>query len=226
MISIFSSFATDIITYENNRRVEGWPAFWIRNTLNDLGVEYLLHTGEIGEVIIEKDGNNQDRWIITKICPIPIYESLPTDTILISTLKDELNLWYLENMSNTIFLDIQWFLRKDFWGKKRFDCRSLKTKWKILIKATREEFSYLDYHEDTTHKFIITNWGDSIEILSKECKKSMEIKSWKFSDTIWAGDTFLASLCFYYKSGNTIEDAVSEAGKYTYTFLSRKNFTV
>jgi hypothetical protein len=61
MIRIFSSFATDIITYANNQKMRGGPAFWIEKAFQDLKVEYSLVTGEPGEVIIEKDGNNQDR---------------------------------------------------------------------------------------------------------------------------------------------------------------------
>ena len=43
MIQIFSSYANDIITYQDNVVIAGGPAFWIQKTFADLGAEYRLH---------------------------------------------------------------------------------------------------------------------------------------------------------------------------------------
>ena len=61
MIHIFSSFANDIITYEHNRIIPGGPALWIKKVMEDLNITCKVHTGNPGEVIIEKDGNGEDK---------------------------------------------------------------------------------------------------------------------------------------------------------------------
>jgi sugar/nucleoside kinase (ribokinase family) len=47
--------------------------------------------------------------------------------------------------------------------------------------------------------------------------------SGKFSDTIGAGDTFLASFLVFYSQSKDLRDAVEQASYYTYRFLTEKN---
>lgn len=225
MISVFSSFATDIITYENNRKIPGGPALWIENALRDLWAEYEMKTGKSGDVIIEKDENNQDRWTIRSVHEIPFEEPSKDGIVCVSTLKDEFPLHVIEKLENTLFLDIQWFLRQDSGWKKRFDCRKLVSRGPIFVKATQEEFLYLDHYADVACTFIITNGGDPIKILDRHREESIHVESWIFEDTIGAGDTFLSGLCYYFSQEYSLRDAVIEAGKYTYTFLEKKNTT-
>lgn len=224
MIHIFSSFANDIITYEHNRVIPGWPALWISKVMEDLKIKHKFYTGTTGEVIIAKDGNGEDKGIITKVYPIPHLSHIDEkDIIIISTLQQEFSLSEIIRTTNDIFIDIQGFLRWDFWRKKRFDCRAIQTRGDIFIKATREEFSYLDDHEDVRHTFIVTNGWDDIELISSELNKKISIRSEQFRDTIGAGDTFFSSLCVFYEKNKDIENAVRLASEYTYVFLSKKN---
>lgn len=62
MIQIFSSYAHDLIVYQNNCLVSGGPAFWIEKVFSVLPVQYVLHTGGTpGLVRIEKDASGDDR---------------------------------------------------------------------------------------------------------------------------------------------------------------------
>ena len=224
MIQVFSSFADDIIVYRDNQLIPWWPALWIKKTLENLEADYILHTWtRSGVVRIDKDGNGEDRWYILSTSEIIFSDVEFCDIILISTLKREFDVKNLETISNIICIDLQGFLRGEDWKKQRFDCRNINSKWKIFIKVTRDEFSYLEHHENLNHTFIITNGGSEIEILWPGINFLIPTIVGKFPDTIGAGDTFFASFAFFYSQNEDIRDSVHQASYYTYKFLSEKN---
>ena len=224
MIQVFSSFADDIIVYKDNQLISWWPALWIKKTLENLEADYILHTWtKSGVVRIDKDGNGEDRWYILSTCEIIFSDVALSDIILISTLKKEFDVKNLETISNIICIDLQGFLRGEDWKKQRFDCRNINSKWKIFIKVTRDEFSYIEHYENLDHIFIITNGGSEIEILWPDINFLIPTIVGKFLDTIGAGDTFFASFVFFYSQNKNIRDSVHQASYYTYKFLSEKN---
>lgn len=145
------------------------------------------------------------------------------DTILISTLKQEFTLAYLQNCESDIFVDIQWFLRGDNGKKDIFDCEILQSKGRVYIKATREEYGYLINTSQPHLTLIITGWGNPIEVITKGNSKFIPVISGSFVDTIGAGDTFLASLTYFFTQMQNLEKAVSHASDYVFSFLRKKN---
>lgn len=227
MIQVFSSFANDIIVYKNNLSVLGWPALWIENALQKLWASYQLTKGKSGKVMIEKDSHGEDRGIITEVYQIPHKVHLEkNDVILISTLQDEFDLTYFHDKENTIFLDIQGFLRTASLWKKRFNTEKVVSRWKVFIKATQEEFLYCDTPPDSNHTYIITDGGNDIELIDNREHIFFPVHSWDFSDTIGAGDTFLASLCAFFSREWNIENAMTNSTEFVYDFLTEKNQTL
>ena len=224
MIQIFSSYANDIITYQDNVVIAGGPAFWIQKTFADLGAEYRLHAWDNpGVVRISKDEQGEDRGYIVSVSDIPFLEFDALDPIIISTLKQEFNLLNLWNCENDIFIDIQWFLRSDNGKKNIFDCQQLQSRGHIYIKATREEYGYLTNTLQSHCTFIVTNGGNSVEIITKDSSSIVPIMSVDFTDTIGAWDTFLASLVYYFMRIHNLEKAASSASGYVFSFLKMKN---
>ncbi|MDD2917127.1 MAG: PfkB family carbohydrate kinase [Candidatus Gracilibacteria bacterium] len=224
MIQIFSNFANDIIVYENNRIISGGPALWISQALNDANVPYRLTLGDTPAIVqIDKDINGDD---IGTIISAPIIRSSiaeKSSLLLISTLKDEFDLKVLLDISLPICIDIQGFLRGDNGKKKRFDCEIIRTKGEVYIKATREEFSYIDNCTNSGFTFIITDEGRDIEVLQGNNVYYIPIQSGKFKDTIGAGDIFFAIFCSNILEENTIKQSIQQASIYTYGFLKDKN---
>ena len=224
MIHIFSNFANDIIAYENNRIVPGWPALWISKALDASNIRYKLVTGgESAIVKIDKDIDGEDRGIILSTPMIPYVFEEESQLLLISTLKNEFDLSMLSDTLLPVCIDIQWFLRWCNGEKKRFDSKILQTRWEVYIKATREEFSYIDNHNDTWFTFIITDGWSDIGVLQKNKTYRIPIQSGDFKDTIGAGDTFFAIFCAKLLETNDIEQVVQQASIFTYWFLRDKN---
>lgn len=224
MIQIFSSYANDIITYQDNKVILGGPALWIEQAFNDLVIDHTLHTGSASGIVrIEKDGNNEDRWFIVSTSGIPFSRVGTWDVILVFTLKQEFDLMNLWNCENDIFIDIQWFLRGDTGKKNMFDCRILRSKGHIYIKATREEYSYLLNTPQSHLTFIVTDGGNSIEIITKDGSEMIPIMSGNFTDTIGAGDIFLASFVYYFSQIHNLKKSVFNASDYVFSFLKKKN---
>ena len=225
MIQVFSSFANDIITYDNNRTVPGWPALWVKDALLSRKTSFVLHTWSTpGITEIKKNTRNEDTGIILSVSEIdwtpPENE---TDLIMISTLKQEFNLSVLSDLRNTVCIDIQGFLRWDHGEKKRFDCDTIKTNGTIYIKATREEFSYINNHTNSRFIWIITNGWEDIEVLLWADSYHLPIQSWKFIDTIGAWDTFFSIFCACILDKIHLKESVQYAAAFTYKFLEAKN---
>lgn len=224
MIQVFSSYANDIITYQDNAIISGGPALWIEQAFKDLNVDYILHTGNVpGIVRIEKDINNEDRWCIVSTSGI-LFSCLDTwDVILVSTLKQEFDLMNLSDCENDIFIDIQWFLRGDNGKKNIFDCETLQSEGHVYIKATQEEYGYLINTSQPYLTFIITNWANPIEIITKGKLELVPVVPGEFADTIGAWDTFLAGFVYFFTQMHDLEKAVSHASDYVFSFLKKKN---
>ncbi len=224
MIQVFSSYANDIITYQDNAIISGGPALWIEQTFNDLAIDYALHTGSASGIVrIEKDGNNEDRWFIVSTSGIPFSRVGTWDVILVSTLKQEFDLMNLWNCENDIFIDIQWFLRGDTGKKNIFDCETLQSEGHVYIKATREEYGYLINTSQPHLTFVITNWANPIEIITKGKLELVPVSPGEFADTIGAWDTFLAGLVYFFTQMRDLEKAVLSASDYVFSFLRKKN---
>lgn len=224
MIQLFSSYAHDLIAYQNNCLVSGGPAFWIEKVFSVLPVQYALHTGGTpGLVRIEKDASGEDRWTILSTSEIPFSHVNMGDIVLISTLQQEFDLTNIKDCTNHIFIDIQWFLRGDNGTKNIFDCQRLRSRGHVYVKATREEYGYLINTLQPRCSFVLTDGGGPIEIITGEYSAMIEVTSYDFIDTIGAWDTFLANLAYHFMQVQNLEIAVSMASHYVFSFLQAKN---
>lgn len=224
MIQVFSNFANDVLVYENNRIIPWWPALWISKALDKFNTRYRLIIGNEPAIVkIDRDANNEDRGIIISTPVIPYEVQKESQLLLVSTLKDEFDLKLLSNVSLPVCIDIQGFLRGDNGEKKRFDCGIIQTKWNVYIKATQEEFSYIDNHTDSWFIFIITDGWKDIEVLQWDNRYYIPIQSWKFKDTIGAGDTFFAIFCSSFLETGDMKQAIQLSSIFTYWFLKDKN---
>lgn len=223
MIQVFSSFAHDTIVYQDNLVISWWPAFWIEQALSEKNATYTLHMGVVPwKVYITQDENGEDRGTIVSVSEIPFSPISWADIVLISTLRQEFSLMYLCELPNTVFLDIQWYLRWED-TKKHIDARKIISRWVLFIKATREEFGYIDFWEDSPAYYIVTDGGKNIELIHGVQRESISIQSAKFKDTIGAGDTFLANIAYYFEQTGDIYGSIQDASDATFQFLVRKN---
>lgn len=224
MIQVFSNFANDEIVYENSRIIPGWPALWISNTFDNLNTWYHLQTGNEPAIVkIDKDSHGEDKGSIVFTPSIPYRLDTKSELILISTLKNEFDLSLLSNNQLPVCIDIQGFLRGENGEKKQFDCNTIQTKWSVYIKATREEFSYINNDAETGFTFIITDGGGDIEVLQWNNHYFVPIQRKKFQDTIGAGDTFFAAFCSYLLESDSTKTAIQRASLFVHWFLVQKN---
>ena len=223
MIRVFSSYACDFLTYENNREIPGWPALWIEQTLDSLDASYVLQSGESAWKVRIDRIDGRDRGTILATYPIPFCDGGSDDIMLISTLANEFSLSSLTHTDRRVCIDVQWYLRGEA-GKKYFDCSDIPCVWSVFLKATQEEFSYLRNTQYPNHTFLITNGGSDVEVRQEWCILfSVPVRSGEFSDTIGAGDTFFSSFVYFYENTGDIYEAIQKANEYTYNFLSTKN---
>jgi hypothetical protein len=228
-IYIISSYANDIIKY-NNTISKWWPAFFIKNNLENLWAHFILISwNKPWEVIIDKSEDWEDIWKITKINDIEMENWINDSLVLISTLEQEFDLKNLEKIKNSIvILDIQWFIRK-IWSIKKTVFKNDFFNNINYIKSTKEELKYIDIEIINHFKniknwwLIITKWWDWISFYSSWKKVEFSVERWNFKDTIWAWDTFISSFVYFKSIWKKDEDSIMFSIKNTYNFLKNKN---
>lgn len=230
-ILIFSSFAEDYIVYKDET-LQWWPAYFFENNLKKLKANFSVLSGKNPwKVEIQKDKNGEDIWKILSVSEIDFPTNISfTDTIVLtSTLEKEFSLSHLQNIKNaTIVLDIQWYLR-NIWKEWKTVFQDQNYKYIDYLKTTEVEYQFIwekikKYLEHTKNKWIIiTKWASEIELKSESKTHIFSVEKGDFTDTIWAGDTFLSSVCFGLSQELDIEKSIHFAVQNTYTFLQNKN---
>src|SRR3989344_2771679 len=204
IITVVSSFAEDRIINTNSGHVEireGGPALWITKALKNLNADYRLITGKKKSKVEIKITNGEEDGRIISISPIEVHNFNPADLYIVSTISEEFNLSYLENMNGTIALDVQGYIREHKINKSKLYLPKTIYEKISIFKTTDEELRFINHDiiEDQKRRiFIITKGARGFELYAKEKHYTFESKKIDIVDTIGAGDYLFATFCATY----------------------------
>lgn len=228
-ITLVASTATDVLIDESGvefGRQEGGPARYLARALDRENIVFSVVSPP--EVTVEIKITKQGEFGRVRERPRALvlnFGGMKSDLVIISTLLDEINLKTLPDYPGTVFMDIQGYVRdgSDF-GKKKPWLPSLSVAESIdCLKATAEEVRYLpDWFIKAMKEkiLIITKGMAGCEIYNKRIYYAFSPKIIiQSSNTIGAGDTFLAYFVAEYARSKNIERAGWYATNQTVKFL-------
>lgn len=227
-ITVFSTVAKDIFLNESGdilmKRVGG-PATFIKQTLNELKIEYEINLSNemTVEILLTRSGEYgriKDPPQRKKIQPPSTFNIL-----LISTILDE---WILPLEFSNIFLDIQGYVRdgEKFGAMKPFNiCPKLENNL-LCLKAEKDEVNYLEksfIERQKMKQLVITKGEDGLDLYVEGNFFEIKNKAIKdLPDTVGAGDTWFSAYLAYQTKGFSCFDSATMAIDYVRKFLKEK----
>ena len=228
--AVLSSFADDIILNNDTMTLEkreGGPALFIKKTLDDLGEEYDIARSKKGIVEILIEGGVEKGRIVN---PGKVYHPrINANTVLVSTLLDEVNLERITGEYDHIYVDVQGFVRdptqfgcKKDWNIKRF--KKIK-----MLKTTDYEMKHIPpaLLEQVKQNgiLIVTRGGGDVTVYDHGKEHTFKVDELHVGDTIGAGDTLFAAFSSKYAETGDVNKAMEFGLEHTKKFLleTKKN---
>lgn len=227
-IEVFSTMARDVFVNKSGKIIkesQGGPATFIKQTLDDLGIEYQLNlTNEVTvEILLTAQGE------YGRIITPPKQKQIKTKTgnnfILVSTLLNE---WIPPAEPANIFLDIQGYVRdgNNFGGMKPFVINSELASKLTCVKAEKDEAQFLEktfLEEQKMKQLVITKGSDGLDLYIAGNLYQIQTKTINgLPDTVGAGDTWFSAYVAYQLQGFNYLDSATMAVDYVCKFLERK----
>ena len=221
---VLSNFADDIILNNDASTLEkrdGGPALFIKNTLDKLEDDYELARSKKGIVEIIIEGGVEKGRIVT---PGKVYHpKINANTVLVSTLLNEVNLERINGDFEHIFIDVQGFVRDPtkFGAKKQWNIKRMK---KIkLLKTTEYEMQFIPpaLLEQVKNEGIlmVTRGEGKVTLYDHGKMHEFDVDVVKVKDTVGAGDTMFASFSSKYIATGSATEAMKFALEQTRNFL-------
>lgn len=228
--SVVSTFTKDTLVKSNKVIAvrPGGPAYFIKNVLDESGIESELFCGEQLDVEIKLTDNGEYGRIVSNPKKQSTSELKLSDWTIISTVLDE---WILsdDNIPPYLFLDLQGYVRSagKSYGKKHLWEEILQIKKDIYcIKGTNNEIQYLpkDFVDQQKQKMLVITDGSNGSTVYFG-GKSQHVNAENLTglpDTIGAGDTYLTHFAISFMIDRDPLKAAEVATNKTAEYLKTK----
>lgn len=229
---IISTYADDLILGAGGDVLEvreGGPALWISETLSIMGIPFgLISSTKSNKAKVKitlNSSGGEEGFIFDEPQTIMVDENIIADYFMISTIGDEFPLDHINYLKGKIVLDIQGYARKAMTLNKKV--KIPKKDWPRIeiLKATEAELKSLDHDYIIDQKnriLIVTKAEQGVDIYYNSKHIFLQAEKIKVSDTIGAGDVFLASFFGKYFYDRQVDDAGAYAVKFVSDFLRKK----
>ncbi len=227
-IDVMSTLSTDKLLDEQSKVLAlqaGGPALFIESALKSTNIPYKMNYGNTinVEILLTTAGE------FGRVRKAPNKQSAVSSSgwVIVSTILDE---WQLSNpLPDKLFVDLQGYVRDgtDF-GKKQPSKTINRMAGEIFcLKGTKEEVSCLSESALERQKrrlLLITDGDQGVELFYKGLSSSFSVnKISGLSNTIGAGDTFLAYFVASMFRGGAPKVATQYAIDQTSIFLRTKS---
>ena len=209
------------------REVPGGPATYLIRALERLGCEHRIITGQqaLVDVIPGPEG---EQYLIPLLEPIPLPARLTGDAVILSPIMQEIDPDVLPEVEGLLILDLQGFVREP--GKtqsdvaRHFDLTALLRR-ASLVKASENELARLTSESRdalTRTTLLLTRGASGALVRHPEGEHFVAARPVEVSNTIGAGDTFLAAFTNAMVRGAPFEDAGRQAARFTEQVLRER----
>ncbi|MEK7556620.1 MAG: PfkB family carbohydrate kinase [Patescibacteria group bacterium] len=227
-VTVLASFAKDKFLDERHRVHHerlGGPALFIRHALEREGIDFVLEDSLAGVVEIDV----HERGTIVKVPPRRSidFAAVATPYLLISTLRDEVDLAGVDQYRGKVFLDVQGYVRSDrgSGSKAMWQAPESVTRSVLCLRGTSEELEYIDTEWLTYQK----NEGILLRTMgAKGCELFVQgtqhhilpARVVSTTNTVGAGDTFFASFLAHFTRTADAEESAHHAMERVSQFLA------
>lgn len=230
-ISVIGSFAVDHITDLAGavHKRHGGPAHWIRQTLKELRVPFLVISGRRPALVDIHLDTNGEQGDFRRVDPIRLRTPRTAKAFIISTIENEFPIEKLHLLHGVIAVDLQGYVRNARVSGTLLHIPSSLARRIAIAKVTASEFAYLEQALIASQKkriLIVTHGGAGFEIFYKGRRNNFTNRRILSSDTIGAGDTFLAAFVVEWLRTKNISKAALTAQGIVRRFLERKAHTI
>lgn len=227
-IIVIASFAVDHIVDLKGvlRKRHGGPAHWIRQTLKELRIPFLVISGRRPALIDIRLGIDGEQGDFRRVDLIRLRAQRTAKAFIVSTIENEFSIERFRLLHGIIAIDLQGYVRNArAFGILANIPTSIARRVKIA-QVPASELSYLEPAFIASQKqriLIITHGADGFEVFYQKKRYNFStIKRTISSDTIGAGDTLLTAFVVEWLKTRNILKASREAQNVVESFLRRK----
>jgi hypothetical protein len=221
---IAGCFADNIVINrdtESIEKMEGGPAHFIKNTLEELGEEYELAKSKRGIIEIHIEGG-REKGRFPLACKIT-HAPIQSDVVLAYPVSNEICMDKLKGNFSEIYVDSRGFVRdpENFGGKKNWCLKNVE-KVKVL-KTTTLEMQYLPEnllsHVKKNGVLVIFREDGSISALESGNEYEYFLEDPAVCNAIGARETFFAAFSSEYHKTKDSRKAMEFSVDYCRKFL-------
>lgn len=228
-ITLVSTHTVDHVPLADGRvvRLPGGPAHYIGGVLAHLGRSFTLITGEVVEVEVVL-GTGGEEYVIPSMPAISLPPRLEGGAIILSPIAGEIEPHWIPPVDGMLVVDLQGFVRhpgvRTDQPGRTYELAELLSRAHV-VKASPSELDRLTQksRQALQHALLIVTHGVAgADICDGDRHTHIEARPVRATNTIGAGDTFLAALVHYLLSDETPEVAATAAARFTEHVLSER----
>lgn len=230
LITVVSSHTVDIIQSSHSgppHEVPGGPALYIAEALDGLGCRYEIITGEVVRVeVVPTDGGEE--YVIPPVPPIELPSSFAGDVVILSPVMREIDPSAVPSVDRFLAVDLQGFVRTPYRQSgsvsESFDLSELLGRASV-VKASAGEIERLSKASRASVRasiLVVTQGRQGARVESPDGCWEIGARPVAVSNTIGAGDTFLAGFVCALLDGASPPEAGDAAARLTESILQRR----
>lgn len=212
---VIASFAQDEVhdTRSGIRELRpGGLAYWINLCFESIKSSLAIHTAKTPAIVSISVSEGEETGVILHVPRImPLSQNYRDASLfMVSTISDEYDLHDLEQTTGIHALDVQGYLRSNFFSRPDSEIDFVLKLFEI-VKMTESEMGVIPVHIVNEFKkriCLVTKGSKGFSLFENGIETIFEATKINTQDTIGAGDTFFAAFCSeYIKSNNSIAAA-------------------
>ncbi|HLJ68885.1 MAG TPA: PfkB family carbohydrate kinase [Chloroflexota bacterium] len=209
------------------RAVAGGPAHYVARALDSLGYPYRLITGEAPRVQVQLRPSGE-RYLIPPVPPIPLPSLLEGRAVLLSPVIGEINPSAVPAAEGWIAIDLQGFVRSP--GRPTdeaagpFEISDLLARTAVVKSNATELARLTERSRRALDRTLVleTMGSQGVKIYDHGRLSIVESFPVETSNTIGAGDTFLAAFVVSILRGADTIEAATAAARFTEAMLRER----
>jgi len=205
----------------------GGPAYYVALALDRLQCPFRLITGQVAIVDVVP-GPEGEQYVIPPIEPIPLPALIEGDAVILSPIIREINPESVPPAQGILVVDLQGFVREPSKPSGAatgpFQLSNL-LKRATIVKGSDRELALLDTESRAqleTSILIVTRGRRGSLIRHDGQEHAVAADAVPVSNTIGAGDTYLAGFVYAYLRGASPAEAARDAARFTEEFLRER----
>lgn len=230
LVTVVSSHTVDVFPGMNGqlgREVPGGPARYIVEALTRLGCQSQVITGGLVRVEVVPTSSGEE-YVIPPVAPIELPESLPGDAVILSPVMEEINPSNLSTVSGLLVVDLQGFVRQPNRQSGQvnasFELSGLLRRASVVKASSREIELLSEASKDALQSsiLVVTHGSEGAVIQSPDGQWEIAARPVPASNTVGAGDTFLAAFVYELLQRKSPPRAGEAAARFTESLLQER----